>query len=86
MEEAKRSKRHTTPLAVDDATSLLANRQKGGKKPLGDSDRGRCSLPPHRHERFKPLKHHEGKDFPPHQDHLKKGKDPTRQTTTPSYL
>jgi hypothetical protein len=40
IEEAKRNKRHTTPLAVEDTISIPLNCRKGGKKPPDDSNGG----------------------------------------------
>jgi len=64
IEEAQRRKLHTTPVAVDDATSISANRRKVEKKPRCDSDRGSRSLSPHRSRRGKPSDRHGGKDSP----------------------
>jgi len=73
IEEVRRSKRRTTPLAVDNATSVLVNRRRGGKKPPDDSDGGSSGPPPHRSECCEPLKHDEGEDSPPRRSRPKEG-------------
>ncbi|RHN38525.1 hypothetical protein MtrunA17_Chr0c01g0489451 [Medicago truncatula] len=65
IKEAQGRKHRTTSFAVDDATYTPVNRQRGGKKPPGDLDKGSSSPPPHYLKQFKPSKHHEGKDSPP---------------------
>jgi len=66
IEEAERRKRWTTPLAVDNATSMSVNRQRKGKKPLEDLYEGSSGTHPRRSERYKPSKCHEEKDSPSH--------------------
>jgi len=73
IEEARRSEHRTMPLEVDDATSVLVNRQSECMKPPGDSDRGSNSPPLHRPERHKPLKYHKGKGSPPRHSRPKEG-------------
>ena len=59
-------------MAVDNAASILANNQKGGKKPLDHLDRGSSSPSSYCSCRGKPLDPHGEQDSPPRQIHRRK--------------
>jgi len=53
IEVVQRNKRRTTPLAMDNSNSTPVNRQREGKKPPENSDRGSSVLPVRHLERYK---------------------------------